>query len=363
MSYIIPRRISSYLKRLELSYLNDNENGAILEVIRNGSFKVYEKTSHDNWNGGTYGHTVSFFLPEESMKKIGNLKAQTMMAKRISEDLNLCSQSVPDEFIDNVSIDLFDEFNPECLTASPSIGGITISAEGLSMWTHGYIRVFISHKAEYKREVGELKDRLEAFGISCFVAHEAIEPMQAWEDEIRKALFSMEVLLVFLTDDFQNSKWTDQEVGVAIGRGIPIIPLKLQTKNPHGFIAKIQAVSGAINNIEEAVTTIRKTIVEKIDRDGRLKAAAIESFANSKSYDDARDRFIILKEYKKFNEDEISRIIEAYNFNSQLYGAIYLDNRNRRFLNFLEEVSGRKYYIVDAEVKIAQTEMANDIPF
>ena len=59
--------------------------------------------------------------------------------------------------------------------------------------------------------------------------------------EIEKALFSMHALLPLLTDGFHDSNWTDQEIGIAVGRGVPVISVKLGT-DPYGFIAKYQAV-------------------------------------------------------------------------------------------------------------------------
>ena len=51
--------------------------------------------------------------------------------------------------------------------------------------------------------------------------------MKEWETEIESALFSMDVLVALLTDGFHDSNWTDQEVGVAIGRKIPVVPVRL----------------------------------------------------------------------------------------------------------------------------------------
>ena len=90
------------------------------------------------------------------------------------------------------------------------------------LWRDGHLRLFISHKAGHKKEVGKLKGYLAEYGISCFVAHVDIEPTKEWQDEIEKALFSMHALLALLTSDFPDSKWTDQEVGIAVGRHVQL---------------------------------------------------------------------------------------------------------------------------------------------
>jgi len=37
----------------------------------------------------------------------------------------------------------------------------------------------------------------------------------------------MDVLVAILTTGFRESHWTNQEIGVAIGRGVPVISVRL----------------------------------------------------------------------------------------------------------------------------------------
>ena len=95
------------------------------------------------------------------------------------------------------------------------------------LWGDGALRVFISHTAANKQTAKLIKLQLNNRGIASFVAHEVIEPMKEWETEIEKALLSMDLLLALLTEDFAESKWTDQEVGIAIGQKVPVIPVRM----------------------------------------------------------------------------------------------------------------------------------------
>jgi hypothetical protein len=108
-------------------------------------------------------------------------------------------------------------------------------------WDENRFRLFLSHCSSHKVEVGALKSGLARYGISAFVAHDDIEPTALWEIEIERALRSCEALVAVVTDDFSGSLWCDQEVGFALGRGLPVIPIQL-SKAPHGFIGKIQAM-------------------------------------------------------------------------------------------------------------------------
>ena len=109
------------------------------------------------------------------------------------------------------------------------------------IWGPGY-RVFLSHKAEEKLKATELKVALKGYGVSAFVAHEDIHPTTEWQEEIKEALSSMQAFVALLTEGFQDSPWTDQEIGYALCREVPIIPVRLGI-DPYGFLGTVQALS------------------------------------------------------------------------------------------------------------------------
>jgi hypothetical protein len=90
-----------------------------------------------------------------------------------------------------------------------------------------FFRLFLSHTSAHKQEIGQLRTALIPYGIAGFVAHDAITPTQEWQDVIVDALHSCEALAAYLTPDFSQSAWTDQEVGAAIGSGVLVVPIKV----------------------------------------------------------------------------------------------------------------------------------------
>src|SRR5208283_1859713 len=88
-----------------------------------------------------------------------------------------------------------------------------------------------------------------------FVAHEDIHPTTEWQNEIENALFSMDAFVALMTQEFHDSLWTDQEVGVAFGRGVPIIAVKLG-RDPYGFIGKFQALSCSWDKADKELVKI-----------------------------------------------------------------------------------------------------------
>jgi hypothetical protein len=90
-------------------------------------------------------------------------------------------------------------------------------------WKKNFFKLFLSHISSFKKETAKLQKSLLSYGITSFVAHEDIEPTKEWQSEIEIALKTMDGLASLLTPGFHESKWTDQEVGVAIGRSVPIL--------------------------------------------------------------------------------------------------------------------------------------------
>jgi hypothetical protein len=59
----------------------------------------------------------------------------------------------------------------------------------------------------------------------------------AWQDEVERALFTMDALFAVHTPGFSKSVWSQQEIGFALGRGVKVISFKMG-ENPTGFISK-----------------------------------------------------------------------------------------------------------------------------
>jgi len=127
------------------------------------------------------------------------------------------------------------------------------------VWKAGYFKLFLSHLATFKTNISLLKNELEKYGISSFVAHEDIEPATEWQIEIEKGLYTMDALCAILMPGFKESNWTDQEVGVAIGRQILVIPVR-KGLDPYGFIGKYQGIQSNGKNIGQVAESIFKII-------------------------------------------------------------------------------------------------------
>ncbi len=103
------------------------------------------------------------------------------------------------------------------------------------------LEIFISYSHNDKIWAGQIKSRLEAYGYKTFLAHDVIKVDKDWRLEILKHLKSCQILVALITDSFNESEWTHQEVGHCIGNEKMIISLRLGGKL-EGFLEARQAL-------------------------------------------------------------------------------------------------------------------------
>ena len=141
---------------------------------------------------------------------------------------------------DDVLLDIARQLGLDVPSTSPDEGLIALGDS--KYWLIDHLRVFISHVHTAKLQAAGLRQALQRYAISAFVAHEDIDTSDEWREEILRALMSMDVFVAILTSDFNSSKWTDQEAGIAVARDVLMIPIN-KGENPYGFLSKYQALS------------------------------------------------------------------------------------------------------------------------
>lgn len=220
-------------------------------------------------------------------------------------------------------------------------------------WRNGYFRVFISHITKKKEQASCLKAVLEEYGITSFVAHEDIEPTSEWEKEIQRALNSMDCMVPMLYDGFHQSHWCDQEVGVAIGRNITVIPL-LVDGDSYGLLGAYQGIKikGMYPN------TLAKKIFEILCNNANTRPKYLSSIINlllSSSNQGIAEKWLNMIE-KISNTDALfwQNIQSHVNDNAILLESAILDRLNDHFT---------QHAIPRIERKTEMTLETNDLPF
>lgn len=360
--HYLPSKVNSYLRRLLLEY-GESGRTNLSEIINSARINIIEETSYDNWNGGTYGHDVQFFLPEIVLAKI-KVREQGAISEEIRNDLNACAEAIENEFFRKVFFEANDEQDSEYQKSVGLSQRPPINPDSLSIWVPNQIRLFISHRDNHKSTAKELARKLSGYGISAFVAHDSIEPMTTWQQEILKGLETMEIMVAFVTDDFHDSTWTNQEVGYALGRNIPVVSLKLENADPSGFIGSFQALKGRLDAIPSVVQDIYNILAEKLGNKKRLQSALVSTFVESSDYNEAKERFDRLKTVvKTLTEEDVEKIIFGFRENKQLHNCIYLNNSYHRLKNYLEQCTGKVFIFDKKDISLQKPPLDDEIPF
>lgn len=149
-------------------------------------------------------------------------------------------------------------------------------------WRPQHFRLFITHLARFRRKAKLLRDDLLRYGVSSFVAHIDVEPSREWQHEIEAALHSMHALAAILMPGYQNSDWTDQEVGFALGKGVPVVPI-MRGLAPYGFKGKIQGIDAAGKTVRFVTQEILDALAREPTTRPSLLMAVTDAMLTSQS--------------------------------------------------------------------------------
>ena len=180
--------------------------------------------------------------------------------------------------------------------------------------------LFISHKAEDKKLAMEIAGALGRRGIASFVAHEDIKPSMEWQSAIERALETMDGLMALLTENFRDSEWTDQEIGIAIGRQVPIISIQ-RGMDPYGFIGKYQAILGGNKNPNVIAHEVFNTFIMNKNLGEKRINAYLWSLAHAGSFDRSNYLFEWLGDFESMSSEQERWLVDIFNTNSQVNGS------------------------------------------
>lgn len=224
------------------------------------------------------------------------------------------------DILPNTNDNIILQIASELKINHPSLSEIENDLIEPNFWKPGHFKLFISHLSTFKEKTSLLKNDLEKYGISAFVAHEDIEPTKQWQDEIEKGLFTMDALCAILMPGFKDSNWTDQEIGVAIGRKLLVIPIR-KGLDPYGFIGKYQGYQSHNKKIHEVGESIFQIISKNPKTKNKYLNIICELFLMSNSFEDGLNRIKIINKIDHISSDKVqqihTRIIENKNLKNK----------------------------------------------
>lgn len=193
-------------------------------------------------------------------------------------------------------------------------------------WRKGMLRVFISHLAREKKTAADLQEAMLPLGLSGFVAHNDIEPTQVWQTQIETALATCDTLVTLLHAGFHESKWTDQEIGFAMGRGVPVYSIRYG-QDPYGFIGRFQAFNAGRKSPETIAGDLFEAYRKDKQTQQKMGETVVTLFEESVSFADAKARIGYLEEMESWDASYPARIKAAAKSNSQISGSWGVQDR------------------------------------
>lgn len=196
----------------------------------------------------------------------------------------------------------------------------SVAALETPYWQEGQLKVFISHLTSERKEAANIQTGLARYGMSGFVAHNDINPTVEWQIEIETALATCDMLVALIHPDFVKSAWCDQEIGYALGRGVPVFTVRCGA-DPHGFVGRFQAFNGNGKTPSQISKELFEAAIAHKKLQERMADIVIDLFINSGTFALAKERVAYLEQLKVWDAVYSTRITKAVKTNSQISGS------------------------------------------
>ena len=197
------------------------------------------------------------------------------------------------------------------------------------------LRIFFSYSTKDKAIIAHLKDSLELYGFEVFVAHdeEAIEPAVEWQNDIIDNIKKCDIFIPFITTNFKESKWADQETGMAIINDKFILPLEVDLY-PYGFIGKIQSLKVNKKKLTSKISSEFETyikyelpakifkVLEKVPKfEGRIVDIFIKNLRIIGSFESANNVVKLIEQFNSPTPKQVKQIYKITKENRQIHEA------------------------------------------
>lgn len=193
-------------------------------------------------------------------------------------------------------------------------------------WHKHMFRLFVSHLSSEKVLASELQEALLPYGICAFVAHNDIQPTLEWQTQIETALATADSLVALLHPNFHESSWTDQEIGFAMGRGLPVFAVRFG-QDPYGFIGRFQGFAGSGKTVQVLAKELFDSYRKNKQTQRRMSEVLVSLFEESPNFAQAKTRIAYLEQLEVWDPSFVPRIASALKSNSQISNSFGVKER------------------------------------
>ncbi len=192
-----------------------------------------------------------------------------------------------------------------------------IDTTNSSLWKSGYVRVFLSHSAAHKQFIGHVADELAVSGIHAFVAHDTMEYEEPWQDQIEHGLRTMQAFVAIIHPEFLPSAWCQQQVGWALGRGVPRNAIRYPS-DPAGFVGRTQWPQAAEMNDREVAALILAWVSRIPEFSDQIVVGLLAALRAADNYMDAGATAKRIATIDTLTQAQWTELAEIYHTNDQV---------------------------------------------
>ena len=141
----------------------------------------------------------------------------------------------------------------------------------------------------------------------------------------------MDALAAILMPGFKESNWCDQEVGVAVGRDVLVIPIR-KGLDPYGFIGKYQGIQAQGKTIGEVSEAIFNVLIKSPKTKTKMLVAILGAIPNSSSIEEALEKVSIVNTIDSISSELLENLRIQVSENSLLMDSEEFINKVNSFL-------------------------------
>jgi hypothetical protein len=132
--------------------------------------------------------------------------------------------------------------------------------------------LFLSHSSSDVDAVRRLRHRMEAGGVSCWMAPDDVSSAGSWAQQIVEAVQGSRVTLVVLSARSVASEHVAREVGLAVQAGRPVLPVRIEPVALSGTLAYLlhltQWVDAFPGSVDDHIAAIGTRVEELLRQPG-----------------------------------------------------------------------------------------------
>jgi serine/threonine-protein kinase len=124
--------------------------------------------------------------------------------------------------------------------------------------------LFISHSSADAEAARQLRRDLEDAGYTCWMAPDDVVGTETWTEQILDAIGACRAALVLVSATANQSTHVSREVNLALGRGRPVLPIRIESVAPEGSLEYLLSLVQRVDAFPPPVSDHREEILRRL---------------------------------------------------------------------------------------------------